>query len=298
MSDNSAGPIASACSFTLVFALVGALGVVRAQSQPGQTTPTPPPLPLSPTGERGASITPAYEGWFRNPDGSYSLLIGYYNRNRAEALDIPVGPNNRIEPGPIDQGQPTHFAVGRNWGVFVIKVPADFGTNTVTWTIVSNGETQTIPFTLNKMYVVEPYQEAGMGNRPPEFRFAATGPAFAGPPTGAPVSLTGIVNQPISIAVVVNDPKETKEGSAASRRGPATAAVATVSFHKFRGPGQVTFAPQRAPVKAQGESVSTVATFSAPGEYLVRVQGNDESGEGGGGFQCCWTNAYVTITVK
>ena len=163
MSDNSAGAIASACGFTLVVALVGALGVVHAQSQPGQTTPTPPPLPLSPTGERGASITPAYEGWFRNPDGSYSLLIGYYNRNRAEALDIPVGPNNRIEPGPIDQGQPTHFAVGRNWGVFVIKVPADFGTNTVTWTIVSNGETQTIPFTLNKAYVVEPYQEAGMG---------------------------------------------------------------------------------------------------------------------------------------
>ena len=219
MSDNSAGPIASACVFTLVIALAGSLGVVRAQSQPGQATPTPPPLPLSPTSERGASITPAYEGWFRNPDGTYSLLIGYYNRNRAEALDIPVGPNNRIEPGSIDQGQPTHFAVGRNWGVFVIKVPADFGTNTVTWTIVSNGETQTIPFTLNKMYVVEPYQEAGMGNKPPEFRFAANGPAFAGPPTGAPVSLTGVVNQPIPIAVVVNDPKETKE----ARRPPGAA---------------------------------------------------------------------------
>jgi len=28
------------------------------------------------------------------------------------------------------------------------------------------------------------------------------------------------------------------------------------------------------------------------------VQGNDESGEGGSGFQCCWTNAYVKVTVK
>ena len=213
-------------------------------------------------------------------------------------MDIPVGPNNRIEPGPIDQGQPTHFAVGRNWGVFVIKVPADFGTKTLTWTIVSNGETQTIPFTLNKAYVVEPYQEAGMGNKPPEFRFAANGPVFTGPPTGAPVSLTGVVNQPLPITVTVNDPKETKAGSAASRRGGATAAVATVSFHKFRGPGQVTFMPQRVPVKAQGETASSAATFSAPGDYLLRVQGNDESGEGGGGFQCCWTNAYVKVTVK
>jgi hypothetical protein len=51
-------------------------------------------------------------------------------------------------------------------------------------------------------------------------------------------------------------------------------------------------------VKAQGESVTTAASFSAPGEYVVRVQGNDESGEGGGGFQCCWTNAYVKVTVK
>lgn len=283
---------------SLVVALAAAFASADAQTRPEPPPSSPPPLPLSPAGERGASVTPAYEGWFQNPDGSYSLLVGYFNRNRSQALDIPIGPDNRIEPGPIDQGQPTHFAVGRNWGVFVIKVPPDFGTKTVTWTIVSNGETQTIPFTLNKAYVVEPYQEAGMGNKPPEFRFAAAGPVFAGPPTGAPVTLTGVVNQPITIALTVNDPKETKEGSTASRRGPAAAAVATVSFHKFRGPGQVTFAPQRAPVKAQGESVSTAATFSAPGEYLVRVQGNDESGEGGGGFQCCWTNAYVKVTVK
>jgi len=44
--------------------------------------------------------------------------------------------------------------------------------------------------------------------------------------------------------------------------------------------------------------VSTKATFSTPGEYVLRVQGNDESGEGGGGFQCCWTNTYVRVSVK
>src|SRR6267143_352066 len=85
-------------------------------------------LPLDPQRERGASVTPAFEGWYPNPDGSFSMLLGYYNRNTKEALDIPVGPNNRVEPGGPDQGQPTHFEVGRQWGVFVVKVPKDFGT--------------------------------------------------------------------------------------------------------------------------------------------------------------------------
>jgi hypothetical protein len=44
--------------------------------------------------------------------------------------------------------------------------------------------------------------------------------------------------------------------------------------------------------------ISAAATFSVPGDYLLRVQANDESGEGGGGFQCCWTNTYVNVTVQ
>src|SRR5580765_5253342 len=154
-------------------------------------------LPLDPPRERGSSITPAYEGWFTNPDGSFSLLIGYYNRNTKEALDIPVGPNNRLEPGAADQGQPTHFETGRQWGVFVVKVPKDFGTRTMTWTIVSNGETQSVPFTLNKGYPISPYKELGMGNQPPVLAFSQGGAKVTGPPAGVSASLTGTANQPV-----------------------------------------------------------------------------------------------------
>ena len=111
-------------------ALLGG-ALVAAQAQ----TPAPPQsgsLPLEPFKERGASITPAYEGWFANPDGSFSMLLGYFNRNSKQAVDIPVGPNNKIEPGPVDQGQPTYFEAGRQWGVLVVKVPKDFGKKTVT----------------------------------------------------------------------------------------------------------------------------------------------------------------------
>lgn len=281
-------------TLALAAATLGLTAAAFAQTPPPPAQPAPP-LPLGPARERGVSVTPAYEGWYQNADGTYSLLVGYFNRNKGEALDIPVGPNNKIEPGPVDQGQPTHFQVGRQWGVFVVKVPKDFGKKMLTWTITANGETQSIPFGITNGYTIEPFQEAGMGNKPPEFTFES-GKVF-GPPTAVAATLTGAVNQPVAISFKVDDPKETKKGSELTNRRGA-GAVATVSFHKFRGPGTVKFEPARVPTKTQGDMVTTNATFSLPGEYLLRVQGNDESGEGGAGFQCCWTNTYVKVTVK
>src|SRR5262245_29387952 len=90
-------------------------------------------LPLEPIKDNGQSVTAAYEGWYRNADGSFTLLIGYFNRNRQQTLDIPVGPNNHVDPGGPDQGQPTHFLPRRQWGVFTITVPKDFGEKKLTW---------------------------------------------------------------------------------------------------------------------------------------------------------------------
>src|SRR4029450_9073279 len=180
--------------------------VAAASAQRPQT-----PLPLDPPRERGASITPAYEGWYPNPDGSFSMLIGYYNRNTKEALDIPVGPDNRIEPGGRDQGQPTHFEIGRQWGVFVVKVPKDFGTKGGTWTIGGSGGAQSIPFTLNKGYPISPFKELGMGNQPPVLAFSQGGAKVTGPPTAVSASLTGAVKQPVAINVWVEDPKSPNE---------------------------------------------------------------------------------------
>ena len=94
-----------------------------------------------PAHDSGQGVTPAYEGWFANPDGTFSILFGYFNRNQKQELDIPVGPDNRIEPGGPDQGQPTHFLPKRQWGVFTVTVPKDFGAKKLTWTLVANGKT-------------------------------------------------------------------------------------------------------------------------------------------------------------
>ena len=66
-------------------------------------------LPLPAIKDSGEAIFPAFEGWYANPDGSFNLLLGYYNRNQKQTMDIPVGPNNRVEPGGPDMGQPTYF---------------------------------------------------------------------------------------------------------------------------------------------------------------------------------------------
>src|ERR1035437_1636013 len=59
-------------------------------------------LPFEPYHDSGQSITGAFEGWFANADGTFSLLVGYYNRNQKQTIEVPIGPNNRIErEGPI-----------------------------------------------------------------------------------------------------------------------------------------------------------------------------------------------------
>src|SRR5436853_7214343 len=82
-------------------------------------------LPLEPLHDTGQGVTGAFEGWFKNQDGSFSLLFGYYNRNQKEDLEIPLGPNNRIEPDGPDQGQPTHFQPGHQWDQFTQRVPSE-----------------------------------------------------------------------------------------------------------------------------------------------------------------------------
>src|SRR5260370_27101757 len=139
-------------------------------------------LPIEPASESGSSVTGAFEGWFKNSDGSFSLLLGYYNRNRKQEIDVPIGSNNRIEPGGPDRGQPTHFLPGRGWGLFAVRVPADFGENKITWSIVANGKTTVIPASLKPDYEISPFIEAAVGNTAPVLSFVEKRPCVQGPP--------------------------------------------------------------------------------------------------------------------
>ena len=249
-------------------------------------------LPLEPSRDSGASVTGALEGWYQNSDGSYSILVGYFNRNQKETLDIPVGPNNRIDPGGPDMGQPTYFLPRRQWGVFVIKVPKDFGKSTLTWTLVANGQTTVIPLNLDPLWIVAPFKDVAIGNTPPSIRFDAEGDRHQGPPASISRSYMTSTSRPLALTVWVDD-----DGVRApeARERPKTP---TITWSKFRGPGQVTFDKAQPAVDEKTGAVTTNATFASAGEYILRVQANDATGEGGGGFQCCWTNAHVKVVVK
>lgn len=251
-------------------------------------------LPLQPARESGQSVTGAFEGWYQNQDGTYTLLVGYFNRNVKQILDIPIGPDNRIEPGGPDYGQPTHFLPRRQWGVVAINVPKDFGDKRLTWTITANGQTTSLPVGVIKDYQIEPFKEVAQGNAPPKIQFDPKGPVFQGPPVGIAATFAGVVGQPVTLtAVATDEAPDDPDLSPFQLKRPPIAVVWT----KYRGVGDVIFANARPSVEKDGK-VSTTATFSQPGEYVLRAQVNDRSGDGGSGFQCCWTNTHVRVTIK
>ena len=255
----------------------------------------------------GDSVTGAFEGWYYNPDGSRAFLVGYYNRNSRQELDIPIGPNNHIDPSPNgDMGQPTHFLPGRQWGMFTVQAPREFKpTDQYSWTIVANGQTSVIPLRLKADYVMSPFTEIAVGNTPPAITFDQNGKAIQGPlaALGLAPTRTATVGTPLPVTVWATDDMKYTSGASApmTRERPAV----TLRWSKYRGPGAVTFDkvnPTVEKIAGEGAPFSGKATvnakFADPGDYVLHVSANDYSGDGGGGFGCCWTTGLVRVTIK
>ncbi len=251
-------------------------------------------IPLSPVRDAGQTVTPAFEGWYPNPDGTFTLSFGYYNRNREETLDIPIGTNNFLEPGGVDQGQPTRFHPQRHWGVFTVRVPADFGDRRLIWTLVNRGQTFAIPGYLHRDWLLDANRNPATGNTPPDVRFEAGGEAGTAPDGITVGPLAAVVGRPLTLTVWVTD----DEVPSSSLFGQESDPIVLMWF-KHRGPGEVQFTDAEPGVDvADGGRSMTTASFSAPGDYVLRVRANDYSGNVAGGHaQCCWTNGYVKVTV-
>ncbi len=128
------------------------------------------------TYSRGQNVSPAFEGWEQNADGTFNFLFGYMNRNWEEEIDVPVGPENNLEPGGPDQGQPTRFLPRRNRFAFRVPVPKDWGEKEMVWTLTTKGKTEKAYASLKQDYFIDDVVIAsetgalGAGTSSPEIR--------------------------------------------------------------------------------------------------------------------------------
>jgi hypothetical protein len=268
--------------------VMGGLGPVSAQVQ----LPTANPQTQFSSGQ---DIVPVYEGWLRNSDGTFTFVFGYFNRNWKEDLAIPAGPDNKLEPGVPDRGQPTYFLPRRQRWVYRVQVPKDWGMQDLVWTITAHGhaekayaqllpEEEIIERLIMSRGNLSPGEDDP--NQPPSVSIAPV----AGAAVGSPVRLSALVTD--DGLPKPRPPREPRPGGIPQAQTNAAvarpAAGLFVTWFEYRGPAKVTFDTEGPLAVANGQAVTT-AHFSAPGTYVLQALASD------GALQ---TRADVTITVK
>lgn len=300
-----------------VLLLIGAGSLLPVQAQPGSRF-----LDLDPP--TGLPVVPVMEGWYDNEDGSRTISFGYYNRNREEAPDIPLGENNYIEPAEFDGMQPTHFETGRHTGTFTVTLPPDAADQSIRWYLkTGSNEVLSVP----GRAVAEAYEldrrPRPQGSLAPEAWFEPDGPRSAGP-DGMLMEIAGSVRvgEPVTLTVHTRDPSM-RDRSDARFADPIPVRV---TWFRHQGPAPVSFsrhestpaettagsededdepAPEKPPgpetvMLDEGEGTARVnATFPEAGEYLLRVRvDNWSASDSSQDDQCCWTNVYQRVRVS
>jgi hypothetical protein len=271
--------------------------------------------------DEGLPVIPLFEGWYQNPDGTYTFEFGFWNRNHEQAFVIPIGDDNSIVPAEYSGGQPTIFqpsnargySHGDNTGSFTVTVPAEFAEagGQVVWTLRSNGSVASVPGEAVSNYGLSLGPQAG-GSLPPMLKLEENGPELWGPYTADgdprersttrglgggtvhgsyanPVVRTASVGAPLTLTVwvgdrfvAVNDRERLTPGVTwFTHQGPAPAELGAVE------------------VSPDGSATAT-ATFTEPGRYLLLARADNfrGSGDSSTGDHCCWTNGYVEVNVS
>jgi len=246
----------------------------------------------------GQDIQPYFEGWIRNADGSFDMVFGYFNRNWEEELVIPPGPDNLVEPGAADQGQPTYFLPRRQGWVYRVRVPGTFGKGVVTWTIRANGKTEKafgelLPVEEITERIIQTRGNLNRGEDDPNKAPIITIAPPDHPAANAPVPLVANVTDdglPKPRAVVARPQTTSADGTIraqANSSGGGPRRGLNVTWMQIRGPAKARIEPAGPILVANGTAAATVK-FSEPGTYVLRATANDGA---------LATKSDVTITV-
>ena len=247
----------------------------------------------------GQTVAPIFDGWSRNPDGTYEMHFGYINRNYVEELHVPLGPDNRFEAGEVDQGQPTFFYPRVYRKVFSVTVPADWGERELVWSLTVRGQRQQAIAWLDPVWEIDPLlggrapTAEQLINRPPLLSVMADRRTVRLPDTlalTARVSDDGVPQAsgprrrargqetPPTLQPSADEPKA-PVNVPVLRTAVRPSAVAiddrlTITWSVLRGPASVAVEAD-SPDPDAGEPVPITATFTAPGEYLLRASLSD-----------------------
>ena len=267
----------------------------------------------------GQNVSPAYEGWEEDEAGNRYFLFGYMNRNWAEELDVPAGPDNNVQPGGPDAGQPTHFLPRRNRFVFRVPVPEEFDENDeMIWTLTTAGVTERAYATLRLDYLVDNLVQAseqgalGAGRSDPAMR-ANTAPVLR---IEGSRNRQVRVGEPLALVAVASDdgvPKPRRRRRRNPWRPPVQVTVGSatglrVSWYVYRGDGPVRFDPPQVKVWEDTRTGAnspwspgwltpdappdggwaTEVVFDEPGTYMLRCLASDGA---------LGTSEDVTVTV-
>ncbi len=255
-------------------------------------------MPLAPVPKTGEPVAPFFEGWYRNTDDTFTLSLGYFNLNGDQTLDIPIGPDNFIEPEEFNGPQPTHFPADtrRDRGVFHVTVPSSWedAPQRLVWTITANGKTTSVEARVGWEPLQLDYGQRAMGSISPLVRFSEDGPSGQ--------HVQGLWSEPRTAAS--GEPMTlTLWGEEVSQRYDHdqvnTDVYLTVRWFKHQGPvDEVLFDPDRIRIEDGAMNATTTVTFMAPGDYVLRARvDNWNANDSSGGDQCCWSNAFVPVTV-
>lgn len=213
----------------------------------------------------GQSVTPYFEGWVRNPDGTFDLVFGYFNRNYEQEFAIPAGPDNHVDLGGPDAGQPTYFRPRRQRFVFRVRVPADFGRREVVWSVTANGRTERgYGFLHREMELTE---RAIMSGRFDPFLDDSN----EAPSITAESPQTARAGEPLTLRASVMDDGLPLGVDDAGRPIPnpvKKTASLTVTWMQYGGPTKIAFGTRKVIPVTDG-SAETSARFEKVGTYTI-----------------------------
>src|SRR5688572_6939404 len=212
--------------------------------------------------QQNQPIYPAYDGFLKNPDGSYTIAFAYFSHNANEVTIVP-GPNNSFAPAPGDRMQPTTFKPG-HWRFQCVMVVGPEFDGKMKWTLTYGGVTTGTSERMlqSNWNLVEgapalskiDFARVPKGvclNRPPAVRVLGV----TARPNSPPPTLTTSLNEELNLF-----------GSAHDEGLPRGKGL-QVAWKLLKGPGSVTF--------TLPGSARTKASFSAPGIYELELTATD-----------------------